>query len=64
MRKVYWNKMAKQDYFDNIDYLLKDWSEKKAQEFIDEVYEIEFILKKGNIDFQETNMPGEFTSKF
>ena len=58
MRKVCWNKIARLDYFNNIDYLLREWSEKEAQEFIDEVYEIEFILKQGNIDFQDTDMRG------
>ncbi len=58
MRTVYWNKLAKQDYFENIDFLLKEWSVAQAQNFIDEVYEIEFILKQGNIDFQDTNRSG------
>lgn len=55
MRKIIWNKVAKSDYFENIDYLLKNWSEKEVQKFIDEVRHIELVLKKGNIDFQETN---------
>jgi hypothetical protein len=55
MRKVHWNKLARSDYYQNIDYLLREWSEKDAQEFIDEVDEIEFILKTGKVDFQDTN---------
>jgi hypothetical protein len=55
MRKVHWNKLARSDYYQNIDYLLREWSEKDAQEFIDEVDEIEFILKAGKVDFQDTN---------
>jgi hypothetical protein len=55
MRTVHWNKLAWFDYHENIDYLLKEWSEKEAQHFIDEVYEIEFILSQGNVDFQETD---------
>ena len=58
MRVVHWNKLAKQDYFANIDFLLKEWSVTQAQNFINEVYEIEFILKQGNIDFQDTNRHG------
>jgi hypothetical protein len=57
MRIVHWNKLAKLDYYDNIDYLLRDWSEKDAQEFINKVDDIEFILKQGNIDFQNTEIP-------
>lgn len=55
MRKVLWNQLAMNDYFDNLDYLLKRWSEREAQEFIDEVDEIIFILEQGNVEFQETN---------
>lgn len=46
------------DYFDNIDYLLQNWSVKEAQKFIDEVSEIEQILTKGIIEFQNTDRPG------
>lgn len=56
MRKVHWNSLAKLDYYDNIDYLLLKWNEKVAQEFIDLVDEVEFMLKKGNVDFRETDM--------
>ena len=58
MRTVLWNKMAKLDYYQNIDYLLREWTKKEAQAFIDEVYEKEFILKQGNIEFQDTDMKG------
>ncbi|HEY4787042.1 MAG TPA: type II toxin-antitoxin system RelE/ParE family toxin [Bacteroidales bacterium] len=58
MRQIIWNKFARKDYYDNIDYLLTRWSEKEAQNFIDEVDEIEFILKQGEIDYQVTDMPG------
>ena len=57
MRTVQWNKIAKLDYYDNIDYLLRDWSEREAQEFIDAVDETEFILKQGNVEFQNTDIP-------
>jgi len=57
MRSIHWNKLARLDYFENIDYLLKEWSEKEAQDFIDEVYETEIILEQGKVDFQDTNRP-------
>lgn len=57
MRAVHWNKIARLDYYDNIDYLLRDWSEKEAQDFIDAVDETEFFLKQGNVEFQNTDMP-------
>ena len=55
MRSLIWNKLAKVDYYENIDYLLREWSEKEAQEFIDEVQEIENILRKGVVEFQDTD---------
>lgn len=56
MRKVHWNKLACSDYYQNIEYLQLEWSEKDAQEFIDEVDDIEFILKQGKVEFQGTNV--------
>lgn len=58
MRAVHWNKLARQDYFENIDYLVQNWSVKEAQKFIDEVFEIEKMLAKGNVEFQKTDRDG------
>ena len=57
MRTVRWNKHARLDYFKNIDFLLQNWSEKEAQNFIDTVFRIEFILANGQVEFQSTNRP-------
>jgi hypothetical protein len=58
MRTVRWNRLACLDYYQNISYLLQNWSEKEAQHFIDEVFEIETILKTGNVEFQDTDRVG------
>lgn len=58
MRKISWNPQAKLDYYENIDFLLEKWSEKEAQQFIVEVNHIEFILRRGNVDFQDTDFLG------
>lgn len=58
MRNILWNNRAKLDYFENIDYLLDNWSEKEAQKFIDDVNHLEFLLKQGNVDFQNTDFKG------
>ena len=55
MRRVVWNSLAKSDYFENIDFLLNRWSERVAQDFVDEVHNVEYLLAQGNVDFQETN---------
>jgi hypothetical protein len=57
MRKVRWNSWARKDYFNNIDYLIKEWTETEAQNFIDQVDEIIYILEQGKVDFQNTNYP-------
>ena len=53
MRTVRWNKLARLDYYQNISYLLQNWSKKEAQNFIDKVWDIENLLAKENIDFQK-----------
>lgn len=39
--EIIWSDDAKIDYHENIEYLLREWSEKSAIKFIDEV---EFVL--------------------
>jgi len=56
MKEVHWNKLARSEYYQNIDFLLGKWSEKEAQEFINEVDDIEFILKQGKVEFQCTEV--------
>jgi plasmid stabilization system protein ParE len=55
MRKIIWNKLARSDYYRNIDYLLIHWSEKETQAFIDKVFDVLSILEKGNVEFQKTS---------
>lgn len=55
MRDVEWSSKAEADYYAIIDYLLKNWSLREAQHFIDQVYDIEIILKLGSIDFRKAS---------
>jgi hypothetical protein len=57
MREIKWNRFACEDYYNHIDYLLKKWSERVAQNFIYEVDEILYLLEQGNVDYQETDLP-------
>lgn len=54
MKHVIWNDLALLDYHNNIDYLLKEWTDKEAIKFIDEVESLIFKLKQGNIEFKES----------
>ena len=58
MRLVVWNKLAQLDFYEIIDFLLQNWSEKEAQNFINKVHEIEVLLAKGNVEFQNTDRVG------
>ncbi len=58
MREIVWNSKARLDFYENIDYLLENWSEKEAQNFIDEVIHVEYILSLGIVDFQDTDFAG------
>ncbi len=60
MNSIIWNKLAKIDYYQNIDYLLENWSEKVAQNFIDDVNHVIMLLKRGDIRFRETNLQGVY----
>lgn len=55
MRAVEWSTKAEADYYAIIDYLLKNWSLSEAQYFVDQVYDIEVILKQGNVDFKKAS---------
>jgi plasmid stabilization system protein ParE len=54
MRTLRWNKKAKSDYHRIIDYILFNWGEASAQNFIDLVDKFESILETGNVDFETT----------
>ncbi|MGM0407031.1 MAG: type II toxin-antitoxin system RelE/ParE family toxin [Bacteroidota bacterium] len=54
MKKIVWNELAKIDYHENIDYLLKEWSVDEAITFINDVEEVFFNLKNGNVEYPDT----------
>ena len=43
--EIIWSEESKLDYEENIDYLLKEWSEESASIFIEEVESILELLK-------------------
>ena len=45
MVQIIWSEEAKEDYHQNIDYLLSEWSEKSASEFIEEVDTVLELIK-------------------
>ncbi|PJA08023.1 MAG: hypothetical protein COX70_04925 [Flavobacteriales bacterium CG_4_10_14_0_2_um_filter_32_8] len=55
MATIYWSDMAKEDYWNNIDYLLDEWTVVEASNFIDRVDEYLNIISKKPKTFTNTN---------
>ena len=61
MRNVIWSEESEDDYNENIDYLLRKWTDKEAQRFIDNVNKIESQLKEDNVEFVKADYKGIHT---
>ncbi|WP_166926200.1 type II toxin-antitoxin system RelE/ParE family toxin [Flavobacterium poyangense] len=57
---VIWAPQAKKDFWNNIDYLETEWSEKSALHFIKKVNITIALLKNGNVLFLKTNYKSVF----
>lgn len=55
MHSIDWSALAKKDYWDNIDYILLQWSHKEAINFIEEVENILLIISRNPKTFQSCN---------
>lgn len=55
MKSIFWSELAQEDYWQNIDYLERKWTEKEAILFIQKVEQILKILKENRITFKPTN---------
>jgi plasmid stabilization system protein ParE len=58
MKIIEWNELALLDYHENIDYLLKEWTEQEAINFISDIESVIFNLKQGNIEFKQSGYKG------
>ncbi len=55
MYSIIWTEPALSDYWQNIDYLLAEWSEKQAENFISETEFTLKILQETPLIFPATN---------
>jgi len=55
MVRFEWSNIAKEDYWNNIDYLLEEWNEKEASRFIGLVKQNLDIIKRNPRAFVETS---------
>lgn len=54
MLAVFWSETAKIDYWNNIEYLEREWTSTETYRFINKVDELLDQLAKGNITFKPT----------
>jgi plasmid stabilization system protein ParE len=55
MRKEIWTETASNEYDQNIEYLLKNWSDKVALAFIEKVESVLFDIKSGLVEYPLTD---------
>lgn len=55
MRSILWSEPSKFDYWDNIDYLQREWTLTEVHAFIDKTNEVLDLLAKENLTFKPTN---------
>lgn len=55
MLKVFWSPEAKNDYWDNIDYLLEEFPTKVAKDFIAKTETLIHLLRNNNLAFRKTS---------
>lgn len=54
MATIHWSVLAKEDYWNNIDYLLSEWTQEEALNFITKVDEYLNIIVKKPKTFKST----------
>ena len=53
--KIIWSEPATTDYWQNIDYLIKEWGDKVAIDFIDKVEQVLLLIFSNPGMFPKTN---------
>ena len=60
MRVILWSELAKLDYWDNINYLQREWTVTEVHAFMDKTTEVLNLLVKENLNFKPTNYKNTF----
>lgn len=55
MMTIHWSEPAKFDYWNNIEYLEREWTLKEVYDFMDKTDELIDLLEKGNVTFKPTD---------
>ncbi|MTG98927.1 type II toxin-antitoxin system RelE/ParE family toxin [Myroides albus] len=54
MNSIVWSQTAQDDYWDNIDFLLRRWTKRESIRFINAVEKTIELLKQGQVTFKST----------
>ena len=57
---ISWSELAKFDYWNNIEYLEREWTLTEVYNFMDKVDEIINLLSKENLNFKPTEYKNTF----
>ena len=60
MMTISWSEPAKIDYWNNIEYLEKEWTPTEVYSFMDKVDELIDLLTKDNLTFKSTAYKNTF----
>jgi hypothetical protein len=60
MLQIIWTELAKIEYWQNIEYLEKEWTLKDVYNFMDKTDDLIVLLAKKNLTFKPTNHEGVF----
>ena len=60
MAQIIWTERSKLDYWDNIEYLEREWTLNDVYNFMDKVDDLVGLLAKGNLIFK----PAEYKNTF
>ena len=55
MIQIIWSESAKTDYWQNIEYLEREWTLNEVYNFMDKVDHLLDLLTQDNIEFKSTN---------
>lgn len=60
MAQIIWTERSKLDYWDNIEYLEREWTLNDVYNFMDKVDDLVGLLVKGNLIFKPTGYKNTF----
>jgi hypothetical protein len=60
MLQIIWTELAKIEYWENIEYLEKEWTLNDVYNFMDKTDDLIVLLAKKNLTFKPTNYEGVF----